>query len=190
LRKHIRIVFIVVCSLLWSVYPTTGAANEKSGQLRRAMADLSLLNNQLQERKAEAEKIRGALYSQLKLIQTEARNEIRKANIEDKNEALQKPRIFYDLMLIAEIQAYLERYKKKIGFYRVACDRLSYLYQRADDDLKIVNTLSGMKVEALVSQANLLNEAYLSEAQTILIRPELIAPQPPADVWEKLMNSR
>ena len=60
-----------------------------------------------------------------------------------KRTRLDNPRLFYDLMLMGEIQAYIERYTQKIGYYRVACDRLAYLYQQADDDLKIVSTLSG-----------------------------------------------
>jgi hypothetical protein len=91
-------------------------------------------------------------------------------------------------MLMAEIQGYIDRYKNKIGFYRVACDRIGYLYQRADDDLKIVNTLSGMKVEALALQAKQLNETYLAEAQTILIKPDLIIVDPPEKIWERLIS--
>ena len=106
-----------------------------------------------------------------------------------KQEALQHPRILYDLMLMAEIQGYIDRYKKKIGYYRLACDRIGYLYQRADDDLKIVNTLSGMKVEALASQASQLSATYLGEAQTLVIRPDLIMVDSPEKMWERLVST-
>jgi hypothetical protein len=168
--------------------PTVGVANQKSDRLRQAMAELSLLNSQLLERKVESEVIRDDLTAQLKQIKAEARKEVVSAGFSNRQQALQHPRILYDLMLMAEIQGYIDRYKNKIGFYRVACDRIGYLYQRADDDLKIVNTLSGMKVEALALQAKQLNETYLAEAQTILIKPDLIIVDPPEKIWERLIS--
>jgi hypothetical protein len=188
LKKGIGIVSILFGFLLWSFVPTDVSASEKSERLRQTMADLSLLNSQLLERKTEAESIRADLSVKLMEIKKEARKEIHSARIRNKTEALQHPRILYDLMLMAEIQAYMDRYKKKIGYYRVACDRIGYLYQRADDDLKIVNTLSGMKVEALVSQASQLNKTYLKEAQTIVIKPDLIVIEPPERIWEDLVT--
>ena len=188
MKKGIGIVSIIFCILLWSFAPIDASASDKSERLRQTMADLSLLNSQLLERKTEAESIRDDLFVKLMEVKTEARKEIRSAGIRNKTEALQHPRILYDLILMAEIQAYMDRYKKKIGYYRVACDRIGYLYQRADDDLKIVKTLSGMKVEALASQASQLNETYLKEAQTIVIKPELIMIDPPERIWESLVT--
>ena len=114
------------------------------------MADIALLNSQMAQRKTDAGGIRDALSAQLEAIKTEARREWQEKGINTEAEALKNPRLLYDLMLMAEIQAYIHRYTQKIGDYRVACDRLSYLYQQADDDLKIVSTLSGMKIDALV----------------------------------------
>ncbi len=182
-KRFIQSILFVVVS---TVMVTMATANTKGELLRRTMADISLLNSQLSQRKADAAEIRIALSKRLKELKTEARKEIRAKKITTKNEALKHPRLLNDLILMAEIQAYMNRYKQKIGYYRVACDRLSYLYQQADDDLKIVNALSGMKIDALVSQANQLNKNYLHEAQTILIKPNLLVVEPPEKVWEKL----
>lgn len=38
----------------------------------------------------------------------------------------------------------------------------------------------------LFPQANQLNKNYLHEAQTILIKPNLLVVEPPEKVWEKL----
>ena len=89
-------------------------------------------------------------------------------------------------MLMAEIQAYIHRYTQKIGDYRVACDRLSYLYQQADDDLKIVNTLSGVKIDALVLQAEKILDNYRPESQTIVIQPDKLTIDAPEKMWETL----
>lgn len=182
-RVLLTIGFLAVCLAMATIV----GANTKGEQLRRAMADLSLLNNQLSQRKADAAEIRDVLSQQAKEIKAEARKEILAKKVTKKSEALTHPRLVYNFMLMAEIQAYIDRYKQKIRYYRLACDRLSYLYQQADDDLKIVSTLSGMKVDALISQANQLNRSYLSEAQTILLKPNLMVLDPPEKIWEQFV---
>jgi hypothetical protein len=154
------------------------------------MADISLLNNQMAQRKTDADGIREALSARLEEIKTEAWREWREKGIKTDAEVLKNPRLLYDLMLMAEIQAYIHRYTQKIGYYRVACDRLSYLYQQADDDLKIVSTLSDMKIDALISQAEKILDDYLPDAQTLVIHPERLTIEAPEKIWETLKKGR
>ncbi len=175
---------VIVLALL--VVPSTVTANNKAELLRQTMADIALLNSQMAQRKTDAGGIRDALSAQLEAIKTEARREWREKGIDTEAEALKNPRLLYDLMLMAEIQAYIQRYTQKIGDYRVACDRLSYLYQQADDDLKIVSTLSGMKIDTLISTAEKILDAYRPEAQAIVIQPEKLIIETPEKMWETL----
>ena len=179
---------IVVVVLL--VLPSTVAADNNAERLRETMADIALLKGQMAQRKTDADGIRDALSEHLEAIETEARRECREKGLNTEVEALKNPRLLYDLMLMAEIQAYIRRYTQKIGDYRAACDRLSYLYQQADDDLKIVSTLSGLKIDALVSQADKILDGYLPEAQTIVIQPDQLTIETPEKMWEALSGSR
>ena len=175
---------VIVLALL--VVPSTVTANNKAELLRQTMADIALLNSQMAQRKTDAGGIRDALSAQLEAIKTEARREWREKGIDTEAEALKNPRLLFDLMLMAEIQAYIQRYTQKIGDYRVACDRLSYLYQQADDDLKIVSTLSGMKIDALISTAEKILDGYRPEAQAIVIQPDKLTIETPEKMWETL----
>ena len=179
---------VIVLVLL--VLPSTVAADNNAERLRETMADIALLKGQMVQRKTDADGIRDALSEYLKAIETEARREWREKELNTEVEALNNPRLFYDLMLMAEIQAYIRRYTQKIGYYRVACDRLSYLYQQADDALKIVSTLSSMKIDALVSQADKILDGYLPEAQTIVIQPDKLAIETPEKMWESLSKGK
>jgi len=178
---------IVLVLLVW---PSTVTANNKAELLRQTMADIALLNSQMAQRKTDAGGIRDGLSAQLEAIKTEARREWREKGIDTEAEALKNPRLLYDLMLMAEIQAYIQRYTQKIGDYRVACDRLSYLYQQADDDLKIVNTLSGMKIDALISTAEKILDGYRPEAQAIVIQPDKLAIETPEKMWKALTKGQ
>ena len=179
---------VIVLVLL--VLPLTVAADNNAERLRETMADISLLKGQMVQRKTDADGIRDALSEYLNAIETEARREWQEKGLNTEVEALNNPRLLYDLMLMAEIQAYIRRYTQKIGDYRVACDRLSYLYQQADDDLKIVSTLSGMKIDALVSQAGKILDGYLPEAQTIVIQPDKLTIETPEKMWESLSKGK
>jgi hypothetical protein len=159
-------------------------ANTKGDQLRRIMADISLLNGQLAQRKSDAAGIRDTLSERLKEIEAEATQEMQTHKIKTEKQARQVPRLWFDMVLMGEIRAYVDGYARCINHYRVACDRLSYLYQQADDDLKIISTLSDMKIEALVAQARKVLDHYLADAQTIELRPETLTPVSPQDVWK------
>ena len=179
---------VIVLALL--VWPSSVTANNKAELLRQTMADIALLNSQMAQRKTDAGGIRDALSAQLEAIKTEARREWREKEIDTEAEALKNPRLLYDLMLMAEIQAYIQRYTQKIGDYRVACDRLSYLYQQADDDLKIVSTLSGMKIDALISTAEKILDGYRPEAQTIVIQPNKLTIEASEKMWQALKKAQ
>lgn len=172
---------------LWAVFPgVAAAASNGAEQLRKTMADIALLNNQLAQRKADAARLREELSERIEEIKAEIREKATESKIKDEKEALKTPRILFDLRLIAEIQAYMKRYAREMSYYQVACDRLSYLYQQADDDLKIVNTLSGMKIGALVSQTEKIVNAYLPDAQTIVIQPGSMVIASPESVWKSI----
>ena len=179
---------VIVLALL--VRPSTVTANNKAELLRQTMADIVLLNSQMAQRKTDAGGIRDALSAQLEAIKTEARREWREKGIDTEAEALKNPRLLYDLMLMAEIQAYIHRYTQKISDYRAACDRLSYLYQQADDDLKIVSTLSGLKIDALISTAEKILDGYRPEAQAIVIQPNKLTIETPEKMWQVLSEGR
>ncbi|MDX2451459.1 hypothetical protein [Desulfosarcina sp.] len=182
------LISVIVLALL--VWPSTVTANNKAELLRQTMADIALLNSQMAQRKTDAGGIRDALSAQLEAIKTEARREWREKEIDTEAEALKNPRLLYDLMLMAEIQAYIQRYTQKIGDYRAACDRLSYLYQQADDDLKIVSTLSGMKIDALISTAEKILDGYRPEAQTIVIQPNKLTIEASEKMWQALKTDK
>ncbi|MFO7715662.1 hypothetical protein [Desulfosarcina sp.] len=172
--------------LALTVLPVSATAKAIGDQLRRTMAEISLLNSQMAQRKTDAAQTRDALAARLEELKTEARKTSQEQGIKLAAKALKNPRIYYDLMLMAEIQAYIDRYTQKISYYRIACDRLSYLYQQADDDLKLVDSLSGMKIDALIAQAEKILDGYLADAQTITIQPHSLKVDAPQNMWEAL----
>jgi hypothetical protein len=162
-----------------------GWPTQKDEQLRRTMADIALLNSQMAQRKADAAGIRDALSARLGEIKTEAWREGAGKGDQNRSRRFRKSRLLYDLMLMAEIQAYIQPIHAK--------DRLlpcgmrppqTYLYQQADDDLKIVSTLSDLKIDALISQVEKVLDGYLPDAQTIVLQPGTLKIEPPEKIWK------
>lgn len=172
------------------IWPAISPAATKDEQLRRTMAEIALMNRQLSQRKTDAAGIRNALLAQMEGLQNEVRGLIAEKQIASVEEASQTPRIWFDLKLIAELKAYVERYAQRIAYYRIAMDRLSYLYQAADDDLKIINTLADMKIDALVAQAEKILDGYLADAQTLVIHPTKRVVDPPEKIWRTLVSGQ
>jgi 5'(3')-deoxyribonucleotidase len=178
------IIILTICGL--AALATTASAADSSAILRQTMAKIDSLNSRIADRQSDGVAIRDALLKKLQAVKTEALEACRKNDVKTLAEALNDPKLFYDLKLMAEIQAYSNRYTQKIDYYRVAGERLSYLHQQADDALKIVDTLSGMKIDTLIAQSEKVIADYLPEAQTIIIHPATLIFDPPQKIWQTL----
>ena len=168
-----------------------GAANlvfgdERVADLQQKIADISLLQSQLNERKSEAIEIREKLYKQLSDLTTEIKAILAQKKIKEFNNAEKTPRIHHNLQLSAEIYAHIDQFNQKIRFYQIGQDKLDYLYQKADDDLKIINNLTNLKIEALLAQIDAVIIEYLPEAHRILIRLDNSDSLDTKTVWKKI----
>ncbi len=185
--RHHHQSWILALFFVLSTVSLAVGANEKGEQLRRGMAEIALLSSQLTQRKDDAVHTRKTLSAKLAEFKNETLQVLGENKIKTQAEALNHPRVYYNLLLMAEIDAYMTRYTEKIGYYRVACDRLGYLYQQADDELKIVSTLSDLKIDALIGQTRKVLDRYFPDAQTIAIDPITLTVKSPKTVLVELV---
>jgi len=183
---------LILFGLAWAVTasPVMGNTEHKTEQLRRIMAQITVRTSQIAQRQADAAALREALALKLAGIQTEVWHEFHATEIKTESDLFERPKLWYSLMLMAEIESYRNRYREKIDDYRLICDRLDYLYQQAADDLKMVATLPGVTVDARAAQADEILEAAFVDAQSILIDPGRLHTDPPATIWKNLLQSR
>jgi len=164
-------------------------AGERITALQQKIADISLLQSQLNERKNDAIKIRENLYQHLFTLRTEIETITTQRKIKTFNSAKTHPRVFHNLQLSAEIHSYIGQINQKVRFYQIGLDKLDYLYQLADDDLKIINTLTNLKIEALLIQIDAVISEYLPEAHRILISLENLDIADTAMIWKKIIRN-
>ena len=76
----------------------------------------------------------------------------------------------------------------KLLFLQTGRDRLSYLRQLAEDDIRMIATLNDLKIDALTTQISLVINRYMPEAHTIQIDPQDLTLLTDQQVWERLPN--
>ncbi len=182
---------LILLFILMSVIagrPSGASGADNTSALRQKMADISLLQSQLNERKREAIDIREALYRHLSVLRSEIEGLVDQEKITAFKTAQYYPRIRYNLQLSGEVLAYIDQFNQKISFYQIGQDKLDYLYQQADDDLKIINTLTHLKIEALLAQIDVVIFEYLPEAHRILISLNELEIDGADTIWKKIMG--
>ena len=164
------------------------ASNSKTFALRSKMAEISSLRQKVMERKAQASKLCGQLEQRSKELEKEIKGETRGTMINSFHEASRNPRIDYNIKLIQKILSYISMLKEKTQFFNIASEELAYLYQLAEDDLRILETLNDMKIEKVIDQIDKTSVKYQLEASRLVIDSNGIVLNSPEEIWESIMR--
>lgn len=180
----------LVCLLLVNISSIAGAANSKTEELQRKIADIRLLQQQLEDRKQQAETVLKSLSVQQGDLASEVRLLQRSFDFKSYQQVQNNDRARYNIELLRNILAYSEAFSKKIKIYQTGNDKLNYLLELAEDDIKMMRTLSDFQIDALATQISLVINKYLHEAHIIQIDPKNIKPPSPEKVWESIVAGR
>lgn len=165
-------------------------ANSKVQQLRQKIADISLLKQQLHDRSEKAEVILNAMLAQRNDIVSEIRVLVKSLNIKSLEQARQHDRIHYNIELLRLLVAYIDELDSKVLTYKTGFDKLAYLNQLANDDIRMVATLSDFQIDALTTQISLVINRYMTEAHTIQIDPRHVLKASAQGVWEDIKKGK
>ena len=165
------------------------ADNFKLSDLTNKMAEISSLRDKIIQRQAQASKLIKQLSQTMVELKEEIKGEKRKFRITSCQEAIHNPRIDYNIKLIQKILVYISRLNDKVQYLDIAREELVFFYQQAEDDLKILETLSDMKIEKLMDQINQTTHKYQSEAKGLSIDVNGIDLSPPEEIWNNTIMS-
>lgn len=165
-------------------------ANPKLAELEQKIADLTLLHQQLGDRMAQAQAIRNALNDQQQQITSEIQVLIKSLKINTLQQAAAHLRMHYNIELLRTILAYGDELDAKIQSYQSGRERLGYLRQLAEDDIRMIATLSDLKIDALTTQISLVINRYLPDAHVIQIDPQQVALLSDRQVWARVTDRR
>ncbi len=162
------------------------SADTKMAELEQKVADISLLYQQLEDRSKQAYAIHQALVDQEQQLTSEVLLLTKSLNINSLNEAQEHMRLRFNIELLRTILTYRDKLEEKLTDYQTGRDRLSYLRQLVEDDIKMIATLNDLKIDALTTQISLVINQYLPEAHVIQIDPQQLPLLSAEDVWHRI----
>lgn len=165
------------------------ANNFKLSDLTNKMTEISSLRDKIIHRQAQASRLIKQLSLTMVELKEEIKREERKLTTTTCQEAIRNPRVGYNIKLIQQILVYTSRLSGKVQYLDIASEELAFLYQQAEDDLKILETLSDMKIEKLMGQINQTIHKYQSEANGLSIDVNGIALSPPEEIWNSIISN-
>jgi len=184
-----RIFTASMLCFIW-LLPVGVSASSKSDELRRKTADITLLQQQLQDRILQAEQIHTALLEQQRQLVDEIHLLRKQHHINELPQAELIPRIHYNIELLRSMMVYIAVFDDKIRYFQTGWDKMSYLLRLIEDDIKMIDTLSDLKIDALMTQISLVINRYMPDAHIIQIDPNKLDPLSAQAVWETILRAR
>ncbi len=182
--------YTLVTLFLIGYLTNTACAESKADELQRKIADIRLLKAQLADRIQQAEAVLGELTSQQRSLANEVRLLQKSYAFKSYQQVRKFDRAHHNIELLRSLTAYVDAFTKKIRFYQSGYDKLSYLIQLAEDDIKMISTLNDFEIDALTTQISLVINRYLREAHIIQIDPERIKLDSSEDIWIKIVKEK
>jgi hypothetical protein len=189
-RWSLALVAVWIFELLAMAQPVQVEADAKAGALQAKIADIDLLERQLNERQQEIESLREELTQRRKGLVDEIVHLQKNLGVDSYAKAEQHPRICHNLEIMRLIAGFNKALETKWAFYQSGCSRLDYLRQSAQDDLRMVTTLNNLKTDALTTQISLVINSYLPEAHTLQIDPGSFDLPEAQVVWDEISVRR
>lgn len=185
--RRLGVICLTGALVLWltAMAWSPAAANVKKAELEQKIADIALLQNQLRDRMQQSQAILDALNEQQNLVTGEIQVLVRSLNIKTLAKAKDHLRLRSNLELLRMIHAYMDELDAKLSFYQSGRERLGYLRKLAEDDIRMISTLSDLKIDALTTQISLMITRYLPEAHVIQIDPQDVSLTSLEQAWKR-----
>jgi hypothetical protein len=186
--------WICVCSisfiLLISHLGNTHADNPKAEKIRYRLMEILSLREAIGEKNDQAVAMRSQLEEYMTELKKEIEDEQIRSGLTSYHEAIRSPRVYYDLKLIQQLLAYILEFNEKIEDLRVGAERLEFIYQLADDDLRIVETLNDMEVEDLMNQINNVLREHAPKTSNSFFDVNEIDLSDLEKIWDEIIKKR
>jgi hypothetical protein len=158
----------------------------KKSALEQKIFDISALKARVIDKIDQAMEMRTDLQQQLNELRDEIRAEQILSNIESHQEALQNIRIRYNLYLIQQLKAYLNRLDGRIAYFHTGKARLKFLIYQIKDDMAIIHTLKDMEIEKLLARINRALDEFIPETQKQIFNAAHIHLTPIERIWDEI----
>lgn len=156
----------------------------KTATLNRALADIAELGRIFNQRIEETCALLDRLKEQREQLKNEIHQERGRHDITSFQQAVQIDRIDYNLRLIQQLTAYIERLNGSVEYFRGANQLLNFYARQARDDLRMLKTLRDADISGLMNKI----AAAKNEFEIVLNKPLFVASEPYPRTTEMIWN--
>lgn len=181
LRKQAVVAVVLVACLFGSALADDAG---KTATLNRTLSEIAELSRSINERINEACAVLDRLNEQRELLKNEIIQERGRHDITSFRQAVQINRIDYNLRLMQQLTAYIERLNGSVEYCRGANQLLNFYARQARDDLRLLKTLQDADISGLMTKIS----AAKNEFEMMLNKPLFVASEPYARNMEMIWN--
>jgi hypothetical protein len=171
LRKLAAMTVVLVACLFGSALADDAG---KTATLNRTLSEIAELSRSINERMDEASALLDRLNEQCELLKNEINQERERRGITSFRQAVQVSRIDYNLRLMQQLSAYIERLNGSVEYFRGANQLLNFYARQARDDLLLLKTLQDADISGLMNKIG----AAKNEFEIVLNKPLFVASEP------------
>ena len=189
MNRNSLIIFAIGILLLFNLTEADGASSPKSIELNRKITEMSSLRRIVESQVDIAVRTRDQLQKQIDELAKEINRELVSRKINSYSAAVKVSRIKYNIKLIQQLLAYIDRLDQREQYFRIGNETLEHLHQRVNDDLKLIRTLNDMEVDELIDKINTILDEYIPETQRPLFSIDNIQSRPAEEIWRGIVKN-
>ena len=185
IRTFIQNCILATMALLILSSPASAERIKKS-TLEQKISEISALKARVIDKIDQALRMRTDLQQQLNNLRIEIRTEQMLSNIDSHHKALQNSRIRYNLYLIQQLKAYLDRLDSRIAYFQAGKAQLKFLIHQIKDDMAIIHTLKDMEIEKLLVRIHGVLDEFIPETNKQIFNAANIQLSPIEHIWDEI----
>lgn len=177
---------ILAAMILLLSFGPAGGDTLKTGSLEQKIYEISVLRAKMSDKIDQAIEVRTLLEHRFAELRDEIRAEQIRFQIHSPQQALQNPRIRYNLSIIRILRAYTDRLNERIDYFQTGNERLRFMIDQINDDIAIINTLEDMEIENLINGIDRLLDEFIPETEKPLFDAADIFFEPGERIWNEI----
>jgi len=166
---------------------TSGHLN-KSEMFEQKIEQILAVRDKLSEKRTQAASIREKLNEQILALKREILAEQRELGLTSYEEAVKSPRIYYNIKLIQQLKAYTSKLAERVRYFEDGYDKMSFRYQEADDNFKMIELWSDTKNKKLMAKIDEAMNEYLSVNKPHMFTNKEIVLDNPRKIWTEVIH--
>ena len=163
MRKHLICISFAVLMIFILMSGLLHASDNKTSELNRKISEITSLQHSLSEKISLATEKRDLLKQKVDQLESEIKQEKDQLQVASYHEAIQSPRIEFNLKLIQLLTGYIGGLNQKIIYFQDGYQTLDFYLQQTRDDLLMIKTLDDLEIDKLIAQINTVLDEYFPE---------------------------